>query len=247
MLTIVPEPIEEEQFVVDLIDLDPEILEEVENNEHSNGEEDLANSITEINSFTDASETTEENIDSSLYPVIEDTENENNSDDDDNEDDLFDDEGDDEPIVDGPSGDSMITPVGHDLENTISDVKEITGNASNEVSNVLNSLSNDQKDFIVDKAVEHGTDLAKEQLASAVPLPPEITNKAVDFLADKGKGFFKSKISNNEENRGSEEKNDTPIDSQQKEDKSSDKIGDLKSKFSGLLDKKSDVKKRFGF
>jgi len=248
MLTIVPEPNEEEQFVVDVIDLDSEILEEVDNNEHSNEEEDLSNSITDTNSFNDAIETAEENSDNSIDPAIEDTENDNNSDDDDdNEDDLFDDEGDDEPIVDGPSGDTMITPEGHDSENTISDVKEITGNASNEVSNVLNSLSNDQKDFIVDQAVEHGTDLAKEQLAGAVPLPPEITNKAVDFLADKGKGFFKSKISNNEENRGSEEKNNSPIDSQQKEDKSSDKIGDLKSKFSGLLDKKADVKKRFGF
>lgn len=246
MLTFVPEPIEEEPGVVDIIDLDSEILEEVENNEHANGEEDLSNSTTETNSFNDAIETSEENIDSSIDLVNEDTDGDNNSEDDD-EDDLFDDEGDDEPIVDGPSGDAVTTPEKNDSESTISDVIEIAGNTSNEVSNVLNSLSNDQKDFIVDQAFEHGTELAKEQLASAVPLPPEMTNKAVDFLAGKGKGFLKSKISQNEESESSEEQTNTSVDSQQKEDKSSDKIGDLKSKFSGLLDKKSDVKKRFGF
>ena len=228
---------------MDIIDLDSEILDEVENNEHANG--DLSNSITETNSFNDAIETSEENIDNSIDPVNEDTKDDN--DDNEDEDDLFDDEGDDEPIVDGPSGDAVMTPEKNDSESTISDVKEIAGNASNEVSNVLNSLSNDQKDFIVDQAFEHGTELAKEQLASAVPLPPEMTNKAVDFLAGKGKGFLKSKISQNEESESSEEQTNTSVDSQQKEDKSSDKIGDLKSKFSGLLDKKSDVKKRFGF
>ena len=245
MLTFVPEPIEEEPGVVDVIDLDSEILDEAENNEHANG--DLSNSITETNSFNDAIETSEENIDNSIDPVNEDTKDDNDSDDDEDEDDLFDDEGDDEPIVDGPSGDAVMTPEKNDSESTISDVKEIAGNASNEVSNVVNSLSNDQKDFIVDQAVEHGTELAKEQLASAIPLPSEMTNKAVDFLAGKGKGFFKSKISNNEEVKSSEDLTNTSVDSQQKEAKSSDKMGDLKSKFSGLLDKKSDVKKRFGF
>ncbi len=246
MLTFVPEPIEEEPEVVDIIDLDSEILEEVENNEHANGEEDLSNSTTETNSFNDAIETSEENIDSSIDLVNDDTDGDNNSEEED-DDDLFDDEGDDEPIVDGPSGDAVTTPEKNDSESTISDVKEIAGNTSNEVSNVLNSLSNDQKDFIVDQAFEHGTELAKEQLAGAIPLPPEMTGKAVDFLAGKGKGFLKSKISQNEESESSEEQTNTSVDSQQKEDKSSDKIGDLKSKFSGLLDKKSDVKKRFGF
>ena len=243
MLTFVPEPIEEEPGVVDVIDLDSEILDEVGNNEHENVDEELSNSTTETNSFDAGLETAEveENIDNSIN-----SENDDRDGDDDG-DDLFDDHGEDEPIVDSPSGDAMITPVGDDSESTISDVKEITGNASDEVSNVLNSFSKDEKDFIVDQAFEHGTDLAKEQLAGAIPLPPEMTGKAVDFLAGKGKGFLKSKISDNEEVKSSEEQTNTSVDSQHKEDKSSGKIGDLKSKFSGLLDKKSDVKKRFGF
>ena len=167
--------------------------------------------------------------------------NDDNNDSDD-EDDLFDDQNDDEPIVDGPSG-AVLLP---EIDENVSSKPEINNEVADvnkEISNVLNNFTEDQKDFIVDQAIDQGKDLAKEQISSAVPLPPEMTGKAVDFLANKGKGFFKSKISGKDKSNDSDSNNDSSSDSQPKDEKPND----LKSKFTGLLDKKSDIKKKFGF
>ena len=236
MLAIVPEPMVEEQEFENVleVDTDSEIMDEFEG---SSSENDLSDTDTDV--------IEEDTYEQEELGVEDDADNED-SDDEDDEDDLFDEDDEDEPILDGPSGESLNVPVSNETENGISDTKEIIGATTNEITDVLNSLSKDEKDFLIDQAVEQGTDLAKEQLAGAVPLPPEMTGKAVDFLADKGKGFFKSKLAEKNNSDASENPMKSK-DEPQNEDKSYDKGGDLKSKFSGLLDKKSDVKKRFGF
>ncbi len=243
MLTIVPEQkLEEQEFDSELeVVTESEIVFEEDTSiaENDFDEENVAATST------DSIEVENDSYDQAVDENSKDSKNED-SDKDEDDDDLFEDDEDDEPILDGPSGVTMDIPESNETENGIADSKEVIGSATNEISGVLSSLSSDEKDFLIDQAVEHGTDLAKEQLAGAVPLPPEMTGKAVDFLADKGKGFFKNKLS--EKNNSDSTDNPTKAnDSIEGENKSSDKIGDLKSKFSGLLDKKSDVKKRFGF
>jgi hypothetical protein len=246
MMSVVNESIKDEQQNIDLIEVgkDSESSNIVENTVLENEVENKNISTIDTDSFgEDSVETEEDNLDNS----VDAENNDSNKDEDSDEDDLFDDEDENEPIIDGPIDGGLNIPEIDVTESNISKIKEIGGETTNEISNVLNSLSKDEKDFLIDQAVEEGKDLAKEELASAVPLPPEMTNKAVDFLANKGKGFLKSKISNEEKVSDSLTEKTSLENSKPIEDKSNDKIGDLKSKFSGLLDKKSDIKKKFGF
>jgi hypothetical protein len=168
--------------------------------------------------------------------------NDQNDNDSDDEDDLFNDQNDDEPIIDGPSGADLLPEIDENITSK-PEINNEVADVNNEISNELNNFSEDQKDFIVDQAVEKGKDLAKDQISSAVSIPSGMTGKAVDFLANKGKGFFKSKISGKDNSNESESNTNSSSDSQPKDDKPND----LKSKFTGLLDKKSDIKKKFGF
>jgi len=216
----------------DEINIDDFLNAEDEDSLNENVEE-----VLEIDNNSDSfiSEIENQDVDNS------DNDQNDDSNDSDDEDDLLDDQNVDEPIVGGPSG-ALLLPETDENITSNTDVKNAISDANNEISNVLNNFTEDQKDFIVDQAIDQGKDLAKEQISSAVPLPPEMTGKAVDFLANKGKGFFKSKISGKDKSNDSDSSNGASSDSQTKDDKTND----LKSKFSGFLDKKTDVKKRFG-
>jgi hypothetical protein len=214
------------------------ISDEVAENELDVNETDFEEMVDSINETTqeDNSDIQPENNEKDENIVDEndeieyssESENDNLDSDDNDDDDLFDEDNendDDEPINDGPNGEINLPEI------------EESDNIENEVEKVTPV---DQKELIQDQVFEIGKDLAKDQLSTNVPLPPEMTDKAVDFIADKGKGFFKNKFSNNEQTNSSDN-------SQSNNENPNKNDGDLKSKFSGLLDKKSDIKKRFGF
>jgi hypothetical protein len=190
------------------------------------------NSISEIDSDVTAFSDTESDS-SAIESIIDEDvltnsfDSEDNENDNEEDDDLFDDE--DEPILDGPSDNAL----------NISSLDESEQDSS-EINKNQNSFSSEEKDIIVDQSVNQGKDVVKEQISNSVPIPSEITDKTIDFITDKGIGFLKK-------NKSDENNSDSSENNEQNENKSSGKVEDLKSKFSGLMDKKSDIKKRFGF